>query len=239
MRRAHHPYWYEKLAESLHRRFAERFIHPQFDVLGCEPRFVGARYLDIRGGPLSAGDHFHVYATRELPVSLAVDPFEGGAGEIRFGSFCIVAPGVRIRSAIGVTIGDACMFAESVLVTDADWHDRYHRIFPGKRERVILEDNVWVGDRATICKGVRLGENSIVGAASVVTRDVAKNSVVAGNPARAISELDAHEARTTRRALFVGGLPYQEFKNQFDRRRLAGNTFAGWIKALLFPDRSS
>lgn len=239
MRRAHHPYWYEKLAETLHRRFAEHFIHPQFDALGCEPRFVGARHLDIRGGNLSAGDHFHVYATRELPVSLAVDPFEGGSGEIRFGSYCILAPGVRIRSAIGVTIGDDCMFAESVFVTDADWHDRYHRIYPGKRERVVLESNVWVGDRATICKGVTLGENSIVGAASVVTRDVAKNSIVAGNPAKPIGELDPREARTSRSALFVGGMPYQDFKNQFDRRRLAGNSLAGWIKALLFPDRSS
>jgi acetyltransferase-like isoleucine patch superfamily enzyme len=239
LRRTHHPYWYEKLSESLHRRFAEHFIHPQFDALGAEPRFVGARYLDLRGGHLSAGDHFHVYATRELPVSLAVDPFGGGTGEIRFGSFCILAPGVRIRSALGVSVGDNCMFAESVFVTDSDWHDLYHRIYPGKLERVVLEDNVWVGDRATLCKGVRLGANSVVGAASVVTRDVPPNTVVAGNPAKPISELDPKQTLTTRAALFVGGLPYQAFKDQFDQQRLAGNTLAGWLKALLFPDRGS
>jgi acetyltransferase-like isoleucine patch superfamily enzyme len=239
VRRNHHPYWYEKLAEHAHARFSAHFIHPQFDALGVEPRFVGARHLDLRGGHLSAGDHLHVYATRELPVSFAVDPFEGGSGYIRFGSYCIVAPGVRIRSAIGVQLGDNCMLAESVFITDADWHDHYHRIYPGKRAAVVLEDNVWVGDRASICKGVTIGENSIVGAASVVTRDIPRNVIAVGNPARAVSELDPTQPMTRRAALFVGGLPYPAFKDEFDRRRLAGNTLAGWLRALLFPSQRS
>jgi acetyltransferase-like isoleucine patch superfamily enzyme len=239
VRRNHHPYWYEKLAERAHSRLATHFIHPQFESLGSEPRFVGARYLDLRGGHMSAGDHFHVYATREQPVSFAVDPFEGGSGSIAFGSYCIVAPGVRIRSAIGVRIGDNCMFAESVFLTDADWHDHYHRIYPGKRAAVVLEDNVWVGDRASICKGVTIGENSIIGASSVVTRDIPKNVIAVGNPAKPVAELDPSQHMTRRDALFVGGMPYQAFKDAFDRKRLAGNTLAGWIRALLFPDRRS
>jgi acetyltransferase-like isoleucine patch superfamily enzyme len=239
LRKVHHPYWVEKLAEKVSARLAEHFVHPQFDALGVEPRFVGARFLDLRGTAMRAGDHFHVYATRALPVSFAVDPFEGGHGHIRFGSYCIVAPGVRIRSAIGIEIGDSCMLAESVMITDTDWHNHYHRIYPGKRAPVVLEDNVWVGDRVTICKGVRIGKNSIIGASSVVTRDVPANSVAAGNPARIISELDAHAHITLRQALFVGGLPYQDFKDQFDRRRLEGNTLTSWLRARLFPDSRS
>jgi acetyltransferase-like isoleucine patch superfamily enzyme len=236
LRRDHHPYWVEKFAERLYSRLAEHFIHPQFESLGLEPRFVGSRFLDLRGERLSAGDHFHVYATREMPVSFAVDPFEGGQGRIRFGSHCIVAPGVRIRSAISVDIGDNCMFAESVYITDADWHDHYHRIYPGKVAPVTLQNNVWVGDRVSICKGVTIGENSIIGAASVVTKDVPANSIAAGNPARVIAELDAAAHKTSRAALFVGGLPYQSFKNEFDKRRLAGNTLLGWARARLWPD---
>lgn len=239
MRRDHHPYWVEKLAEGVHARLAAHFIHPQFERLGREPRFVGARYLDLRGERLSAGDHFHVYATRSLPVSLAVDPFEGGHGHISFGSHCIVAPGARIRSALGVDVGDGCMLAESVFVTDADWHDQYHRIYPGKRAAVVLEDNVWIGDRATICKGVRIGKNTIVGAASVVTRDLPANAVAAGNPARVIAELDPSAPVTSRQALFDGAVPYQTFKDEFDRRRLAGNSLLGWARARLWPTSRS
>lgn len=239
MRRDHHPYAYEKLAERVYARLARHFIHPQFDALGVESRFVGARYLHLQGGNLRAGDHFHVYATRALPVSFAVDPFEGGSGHIRFGSYCIVAPGVRIRSAAGIDIGDNCMFAESVFITDSDWHDHYHRIFPGKREPVVIENNVWLGDRVTLCKGVRVGENSIVGAASVVTRDVPPNSIAVGNPARVVAQLDPAQHMTRREALFVGGVPYQAFKDEFDRRRLAGNTWLGMLRARWFPDRRS
>jgi acetyltransferase-like isoleucine patch superfamily enzyme len=237
LRREHHPYWVEKVAERVYGRLAEHFIHPQFEQLGREARFVGARYLSVRGARISAGDHFHVYATRELPVCFSVDAFEGGPGHIRFGSFCIVSPGVRVRSALGISIGDNCMLAESVFITDADWHDRYHRIYPGKRAEVVLEDNVWVGDRATICKGVHIGTNAIVGAAAVVTKDVPANVVVAGNPARVVAELDPSLPTTSRAALFEGPTPYQAFKDELDRKRLAGNTLRGWLRARLWPDQ--
>ncbi len=48
---------------------------------------------------------------------------------------------------------------------------------------VIIADNVWIGMNATILKGVTIGENSVVAAGSVVTKSVAANTVVAGNPA--------------------------------------------------------
>lgn len=239
VRRQHHPYWAEKLAERYHQAWNQHFIHPQFDHLGVEPRFVGARYLDIRGSNIRAGDHFHLYATRSQPVSIAVDPFDGGAGAIDIGSYVIMAPGVRIRSAIRVEIGDDCMLAENTFITDADWHDPMHRIYPGKREAVTIEDNVWVCDGARICKGVTIGENSIIGAGAIVTRDVPANAIAAGNPAKVIGELPVGEHTTKRRALFVGGLPYQTFKDQFDAQRLAGNSLFGYLKALWFPDASS
>jgi acetyltransferase-like isoleucine patch superfamily enzyme len=53
-----------------------------------------------------------------------------------------------------------------------------------------LERGVWVGDSAIICKGVRIGENSIIGAGSVVRKDVPPNCVVIGNPARVVKKLD-------------------------------------------------
>ncbi len=239
MRREHHPYWVEKLMEKWNGVVSSRLLHPHFDALGAEPRFTGPGYVEVRGPNIRAGDHFHVYATQQQRVSFAVDPFDGGMGEIVIGNYCIFAPGVRVRSALSIHIGNSCMLAENAYITDADWHDPYHRIFPGKRDPVVIEDNVWVGDGVTICKGVTIGENSIIGAASVVTRSIPRNTIAAGNPARPISELDPTLPSTRRDALFVNGLPYQDFKNDFDRKRLAGNTLLGWARAKVLPGKKT
>lgn len=55
---------------------------------------------------------------------------------------------------------------------------------------ITIEDNVWIGGGVIILPGVRIGKNAVVGAGSVVTRDVPPNTVVAGNPARVIREID-------------------------------------------------
>ena len=58
-----------------------------------------------------------------------------------------------------------------------------------KKSPVIIEDKVWIGTRSIILKGVTVGEGAIVGAGSVVTKDVQPWTVVAGNPAQKIKEL--------------------------------------------------
>ncbi|MDZ7686153.1 MAG: DapH/DapD/GlmU-related protein [Gammaproteobacteria bacterium] len=73
------------------------------------------------------------------------------------------------------------MFAAGAYVTDADWHDVYDRTRTiGTTRPVTLEQNVWVGDGAIICKGVTIGENSVIGAGAVVTSDVPANVIAAG-----------------------------------------------------------
>jgi acetyltransferase-like isoleucine patch superfamily enzyme len=53
-------------------------------------------------------------------------------------------------------------------ITDSDWHDVYNRISIGKTAPIKIEDNVWIGDSVIVCKGVSIGENSIIGADAVV-----------------------------------------------------------------------
>ena len=55
---------------------------------------------------------------------------------------------------------------------------------------IVIEDNVWIGGAAVLLPGVRIGRNAVVGAGAVVTRDVAANTVVAGNPARVIRVIE-------------------------------------------------
>ena len=92
-------------------------------------------------------------------------------------------------SAESILIGDACMIAHGAYISDADWHGIYDRAKPvGNTKPVIFEDNVWIGDSAIVCKGVTIGENSIIGAGAVVTKDVLKGAIMVGVPAKNIAK---------------------------------------------------
>ncbi|CAN0598050.1 unnamed protein product, partial [Laminaria digitata] len=158
-------------------------------------------HIRINGRSISLGKSVHVIAGSDRPVSLTTWALEGAAGErqgqINIGDYVLICPGVRIDSGSSVTIADNCMLAASVYITDADWHGLYDRTeVIGASEAVVLDDNVWVGDGATICKGVHIGQNAIIGAGAIVTRDVPANTVVAGNPASEVKQLDADRAIT-------------------------------------------
>ena len=74
-------------------------------------------------------------------------------------------------AADSISIGDSCMFGHGACITDADWHGIYDRTkVVGDPRPVVLEENVWIGEDAMICKGVKIGANSIIGARSVVTK---------------------------------------------------------------------
>jgi len=92
-------------------------------------------------------------------------------------------------AAESISIGDSCMIAHGAYISDADWHGIYDRAEPvGNTKPVILKDNVWIGDGAIICKGVTIGENSIIGAGAVVTKSIYKPGIYAGNPAKILKE---------------------------------------------------
>ena len=101
----------------------------------------------------------------------------------------------------------------------------------------MLEKNVWIGDSAIVCKGVTIGENSIIGAGSVVTKDVPKNSVYAGNPAKLVKELDEDEF-VSRESFFSDPKKLADDFDMLDRYTLAKNSTFSWIKSLIFRDKS-
>lgn len=233
MRRDHRPYWLKRFFDRANQYYVDRFIRPQLDASGIDLRVMTPRHLQISGPHITTGDHVHIMALPDRPVRLAV--FEG-LGEIRVGDYCIINPGARISSASSVHIGHSCMLAMNCYLSDADWHDLQHRIFaPGKSAPISLGNNVWIGDSAFVGKGVTIGENSIVAAYAVVTRDVPDNVIVAGNPARIVKQLDADQL-TMRKHLFTDTTPYDVFEADYYRRQLADNSLSGWIRQLLLPD---
>ena len=97
-----------------------------------------------------------------------------------------------------ITIGDNCLFGSRILITDHNHGDTSKenlKVVPEKRlliskGPVKIGINVWVGEGVAILSGVSIGDNSIVSANSVVTKDVPPNSVVAGVPARMIKNMN-------------------------------------------------
>ena len=127
------------------------------------------------------------------------------------------------------------MLASGVYVTDSDWHDIYNRLALGKTEAVDIADNVWIGDSAIICKGLSIGENSIIGAGAVVVHSIPANCIAAGNPAQVVKHLDPAESFTTRKQLFFKSADLFAEIDQLDRQLLQENTLLRWLRYVFFP----
>jgi len=220
---------------SFQKFYINRFIRPQFEYLGTEPTILQPWNLHLFSGPISLGDFANVITTSDNRVRLSIWTDKKGIKGIRIGNYCLICPGVRISAASDIKIEDSCMLASGVYITDADWHGIYNRVSPGTNAPVRLEENVWVGDRAVICKGVTIGKNSIIGASAVVVTDIPENTVAAGNPAKPVKSLDPDKQLTTRADWFSDPEGLNREIEALDRYMLEGNTFTGWFRYLLGP----
>jgi acetyltransferase-like isoleucine patch superfamily enzyme len=105
--------------------------------------------------------------------------------------------GTTICSAISVEIGARCLIGADVLIVDTDFHqvDVLSRRYlphpaPKPEHRIVIGDDVFIGARSIILKGVSIGNGSVIGAGTVVTKNVPTNVIVAGNPASVVRALD-------------------------------------------------
>jgi acetyltransferase-like isoleucine patch superfamily enzyme len=125
----------------------------------------------------------------------------------RIGSYCSLGKDSRIWVQESVTIGDHVLIAHLVDIHDnnshsLDWQQRREdgiNVFQRQRALdtskvpaapIVIEDDVWIGAKSTIMKGVHIGRGAVVAAASVVTKSVSPFTLVGGNPAREIRLLD-------------------------------------------------
>jgi acetyltransferase-like isoleucine patch superfamily enzyme len=145
-------------------------------------------------------------------LELKVEP----RGVIRFGRFVWIGDGTKIRCHEGIVeigdktvmgqectisayqrvrIGDECVIADRAMFIDFD-HGMVEVERPIRRQGIYKRDvevgnNVWIGYGACILRGVSVGDNSVIGTNSVVTKDIPANAVVGGIPARIIRMREA------------------------------------------------
>ena len=96
--------------------------------------------------------------------------------------------GAIISATTRVVIGNNCKFGPFSMIIDSDFHNVKDHNLEGESGDIIIEDDVWIGAKATILKGVTIGKGSVVAVGSVVTKSIPPNSIAAGVPAKVIKE---------------------------------------------------
>ena len=117
-------------------------------------------------------------------------PFHTDCGKnTHIGKNVFINSGCHFQDQGGIFIGDNVLIGHNVAMCTLN-----HNQKPSKRSNMIpkpikIGNNVWIGSKATILQGVTIGENAIISAGAVVTKDVRANTVVVGVPAREIKEI--------------------------------------------------
>ncbi len=115
-----------------------------------------------------------------------------GGKHVHFGNHVYANFNLTMVDDTHIFVGDSTMFAPNVTVATAG-----HPILPSLREKayqynapVHIGKNCWIGSGALIMPGVTIGDNSVIGAGSVVTRDIPSGVVAVGNPCRVMREIN-------------------------------------------------
>ncbi|WP_026536003.1 DapH/DapD/GlmU-related protein [Arthrobacter sp. H14] len=108
---------------------------------------------------------------------------------IVLGERIFINSGCKFQDQGGVVIGDDCLIGHNTVMATLN-----HDLMPSRRADmhpapIVVGRNVWIGSNVTVLPGVTIGDNAVVAAASVVTKDVPENTIVVGSPARVLRSL--------------------------------------------------
>ena len=173
-----------------HRRKQRLFPHAKDIVFPNDLTSLGEEYIYIGEGT-HIGEHCILTAWERTCAGGDFHP------EIRIGKNCSIGEYNHITSTNRIVIGDNLLTGRWVTITDNSHGETDYatlqippilRIVTSKGP-VVIGNNVWIGDKATILPGVTIGDGVVVAANSVVTKDVPEYCVVAGNPAKIIKNV--------------------------------------------------
>lgn len=190
-----YPYGLSRRFHSLYAKLYTGWLSKEFRHFGhsyIAPRVFlleGARYIRV-GDDSFLGEHIELTAW---------DSFQGKkySPEISIGNGCHIRNGSHITAINRILIGNHVLTGPHILITDnahgtssGDGLDLppNHRPLYSKGP-VVIEDNVWIGEKASILPGVHIGKGAIIAANAVVTKDVPAYTIAAGNPAKVIKDM--------------------------------------------------
>jgi acetyltransferase-like isoleucine patch superfamily enzyme len=165
---------------------------------GCYTPFLGVIGLGSRIEKVSFLRNPHrIFLGRNVFIghSARIETFTQHGGEvysptITIGDGTTIEPYSHIGAAAAVTIGCSVVMASRIYITDHDHTyddpDRSVGLQPLRIAPVEIGDFVWLGENVMVLKGVTIGHHAIIGAGSVVTRDIPPYAIAAGSPARVI-----------------------------------------------------
>jgi maltose O-acetyltransferase len=115
---------------------------------------------------------------------------ERGA-ELSVGRRTLINYGTSVVARQRVTIGSECLIGTHCMIMDTAFHevDPERRLEPPAARPISIGDNVWLGARVVVFPGVTIGDGSVVGIGSIVTRDIPPRSLAFGVPARVVRPL--------------------------------------------------
>lgn len=162
-----------------------RYYLRSAEAIGPRVRLWGRPFVKNEGR-LLIGDRVRLASTISM-LELSI----GASGLLEIGDRVLINHGCSIGATQLVRIAERCNIgSQSILIDNA-----FHELDPDRRDEqpapapVILEANVWLAARVIVLPGVTIGRNSVVGAGSVVTRDIPPDVLAAGIPAKVIRSL--------------------------------------------------
>ena len=163
--------------------------------LGKECKFQGKTHFNrLQNSSMTIGNYCMFNSTHKSNLIGVYSPCMistlGEGAQIEIGNNCGFT-GTIIGAALHIKLGNNVRCGANTLITDTDWHTDDYRT--GKDKEIIIEDNVWLGYGVKVLKGVTIGKNSLIGANSVVTKDIPANVIAVGNPCKIIKQIEPQE----------------------------------------------
>lgn len=157
--------------------------------------YLGGRYI---GDMTNARAYIKLYRNAFLHIKgrvklgPGVRVVTGPDARLSIGDNTYITASSVIYCANDIEIGSDCAIAWNTTIIDTDFHQIHYLDTEGGQNPVSLPvrigDKVWIGCNCTVLKGVTIGSNSVIGANSLVNRDIPPNCLAAGNPVRVIKE---------------------------------------------------